>query len=377
MRAALRAGFVALALVAAACGGDEREVAPVSAVPASPGAPGDVISAEPIDAPDGARAWRVVYHSTGLDGADIAVTGMVVAPDREPPPGGFPVVSWGHPTQGTADRCAPSVDGTDSITLLEPLVEAGYVVAASDYEGLGTTSPHLYLVGDSEGRSVLDAARAAQRVAGSGASPTSPVALWGFSQGGHAALFGGELAPAYAPELDLRGVAAAAPVSDVGSFAARAEGWPEQFGVLVTIAYAFHHAYDDLRIGDVLTPAAVSDLPLLEQTCLDRVLAVYDRPTAEVLKQPPATAPGWPARFTESQVGNRPIPAPVLVIQGTDDVIVYPDTVAAMAQRLCANGTAVDVRLKPGEGHGVAVQGDLLPWLAERFAGAPAASTCP
>ena len=45
---------------------------------------------------------------------------------------------------------------------MKQLVDAGYVVAATDYEGLGTPGVHPYLVGESEGRSVLDAARAAR-----------------------------------------------------------------------------------------------------------------------------------------------------------------------------------------------------------------------
>ena len=45
--------------------------------------------------------------------------------------------------------------------MLQTFLDAGYVVAATDYEGLGTPGLHPFLVGESEGRSVLDAARAA------------------------------------------------------------------------------------------------------------------------------------------------------------------------------------------------------------------------
>ena len=48
--------------------------------------------------------------------------------------------------------------------MVQTLLDAGYVVAATDYEGLGTPGLHPFLVGESEGRSVLDAARAAHRV---------------------------------------------------------------------------------------------------------------------------------------------------------------------------------------------------------------------
>ena len=43
---------------------------------------------------------------------------------------------------------------------------AGSIVAATDYEGMGTPGPHPYLVGISEGRSGLDAALAARQIPG-------------------------------------------------------------------------------------------------------------------------------------------------------------------------------------------------------------------
>jgi acetyl esterase/lipase len=58
---------------------------------------------------------------------------------------------------------------------------------------------------------VLDSVRAARDMPDSGASDR--FAVWGHSQGGHAALYTGELAARYAPDLKLVGVAAAAPAT--------------------------------------------------------------------------------------------------------------------------------------------------------------------
>jgi hypothetical protein len=60
-------------------------------------------------APEGARAYRVLYWSTGLDGKRVDVSGVVIAPHGSPPPGGRPVVAWAHPTTGVVCRCAPSL----------------------------------------------------------------------------------------------------------------------------------------------------------------------------------------------------------------------------------------------------------------------------
>ena len=74
------------------------------------GKPGELIRAKTIDsAPAGIRAWRVIYHSTDLAGNDIPVSGIVVVPDLPAPKEGRAVVSWAHPTTGSAPKCGPSL----------------------------------------------------------------------------------------------------------------------------------------------------------------------------------------------------------------------------------------------------------------------------
>src|SRR5215471_14366543 len=81
--------------------------------------PGELIRHERLlGAPDGAIAWRVMYHSRDASGNDIAVTGVVVAPTGPAPRDGRHVVAWAHPTTGTAPRCAPS-SGIDPFVLIE------------------------------------------------------------------------------------------------------------------------------------------------------------------------------------------------------------------------------------------------------------------
>src|SRR3984957_4326151 len=152
--------------------------------------PGTLLQAQPMPgAPDGASAWRILYSSTGLSGEPIPVSGVVMGPPPPAPPGGRPVVAWAHPTTGVVSRCAPSLARVffDSVQGLRDMLARGYVVAATDYPGLGTPETHPYLVGVSEGRAVLDSVRAARRV--SGADAGVRYVVWGHSQGGHAALY--------------------------------------------------------------------------------------------------------------------------------------------------------------------------------------------
>src|SRR5690606_18410186 len=124
---------------------------------------------------------------------------------------------WAHGTTGWAPGCAPSVLDepfeSGALFILDQVVERGWSLVMTDYVGLGTSSPHPYLIGQGEGRSVLDALRAARELPA--VALAEDTVIWGHSQGGHAALWAGSLAPTYAPELTIAGVAALAPASNL------------------------------------------------------------------------------------------------------------------------------------------------------------------
>ena len=132
--------------------------------PLPEGRPGDLIASEQVavDGLDG-TLWRVMYLSESMAGEPIAVTGMIAVPDGAAPEGGWPVVTWAHGTTGIADTCAPSLDPAALDPLANKLLAQGYVVTATDYEGMGTPGRHPYIAGESEGRGVLDIVKTARR----------------------------------------------------------------------------------------------------------------------------------------------------------------------------------------------------------------------
>jgi dienelactone hydrolase len=345
--------------------------------PLPAGSPGDLVAVERVAAPDGAVAWRVLYRSETIAGRPIAVTGLIAAPDAQPPPGGFPVLAWAHGSSGLADTCAPSLaarplseatDGRGSLPL-PPLWEAGYVVAATDYEGLGTPGRHPYLVGGSEARSVLDAIRAAQRLPEAWAG-TSAVVL-GISQGGHAALFTAEVAPSYAPELHLRGAVALAPATELAQAAMALAFDPTAVGFAVAIGAGFEAAYPEADLASVLTPDARSRLGIVDEGCLDDVLAAFQRPAAEVLRLEALLEPPWPRLMVENTPGQRRSDVPVFIGQGSADALVVPELTDALVARLEALGTPVTYRRYPGASHGGVLDAswaDVRVWLDARLA---------
>jgi alpha-beta hydrolase superfamily lysophospholipase len=355
--------------------------------PMTPEPPGTMIRSErlPASAEPGvdARVYRVLYHSRSMTGADTAVSGIVAVPNRRAPSTGYPVLSWSHATTGIADTCAPSRQASPSIPFLQSWIAAGYVVAATDYEGLGTAGIHPYLVGVSEGRSVLDAARAARHLVGSRAS--DKVAIDGHSQGGHAALFAGQLAHTYAPDLDVVGVVAIAPVSNVASLAPSVPGTAPDVGAVVAIMAlaAWSKTYPDMPLDLALTgEAGVKADATISTECAPGVGNAFSGTPADQIFQP-----GWSAtpvvadHIAANDPGAVHTASPILVVQGgADPLITAPTTEALVDQRLCrAQHDTVRFDLYPGDDHGTVLTDSgtqVAKWIAARFAGTRATSTC-
>jgi pimeloyl-ACP methyl ester carboxylesterase len=354
--------------------------------PARP--PGTLIRSERVlGAPDGSVAWRVLYHSRDLHDRDIVVSGLVVAPDGPAPRGGRPIVSWAHPTTGAARRCAPST-GLDPFALvagLHELVRAGYVVVATDYSGMGAPGPPSYLIGTTEGRNVLDAARAARHLLGAGAS--HDLFLWGHSQGGQAALFAAQDGPSYAPDLHLRGVAVAAPAAELNRLLA--DHRDDASGVTIG-SYAFdairkvYGATDPhVRLDDLLTRIGTSVVPKIAPRCLltdTGALHRIARPAVgHFYAVDPSTTQPWATILEQNTPGGKPITAPILVSQGEADRLVLPASTADFVTRLCRAGEHVTFHRYPHIDHGLVGERTvplLIDWLADIRAGRPLASTC-
>ena len=357
--------------------------APPSAVA---GAPGTLVRQEMIDgAPLGATTYRVLYRSTGLDNKPILVSGVVIVPTGDPPPGGRPIVAWAHPTSGIVPRCAPSlaIFLFQQIQGLRSFVRDGYVVAATDYPGLGTEGPHPYLVGVSEARAVIDSVRVAAGLPGAGGG--KKFVVWGHSQGGHAALFTGIIAKAYAPELDLLGVAAAAPATDLATLMNEDIDSVGGKNITAMTLWSWQRVFG-ANMDKVVDRRA---LPAINQLAKECIEGPFDIQTRQRTEQPleqyflttkhPSDVEPWHRLLVANSPGALPAGIPVFLAQGTDDVIIHPDVTRAYANQLCKAGSKLQLLSMPNIGHGRAAQAstqDMLEWTSGRFAGAPAPDDC-
>jgi acetyl esterase/lipase len=351
-----------------------------------PGKPGTLVRAEAMPgAPLGAGAWRVLYRSTSFDGKPILVSGVVIVPQGPPPPGGRPIVAWAHPTSGIVPHCAPSlaIFIFQQIQGLRPLVEQGYVIAATDYPGLGTPGPHPYLVGVSEARAVIDSVRVARNMPGAGGG--ARFAVWGHSQGGHAALFTGIIAKTYAPELTLVGVAAAAPATELAALMNDDLDTAGGKNITAMTLWSWQRVFD-APMERVVDPRAMPAIDLLAQECVEGPLDLIVRKRIEKAFEQyflkvdhPADVEPWHTLLEKNTPGTLPPDVPVFLAQGTIDPVIKPEVTRDYAAKLCKAGSKVDLLALPNVGHGIAgrvAAPDAVAWMTARFAGEPAPDDC-
>jgi alpha-beta hydrolase superfamily lysophospholipase len=262
------------------------------------------------------------------------------------------------------------------------MLARGFVVAATDYPGLGTVGPHPYLIGRSEGRAVLDSVRAARALPETGAGDR--FAVWGHSQGGHAALFAGELARSHAPELKLMGVAAAAPATELGElFHADIRGIEGK--VLGAYALWSWSKVFGLSLDGVIRPTAPLVLDNIASQCNDaqrQLLRIgfaeqaFEREgflAVDITKVEP-----WRKLMAENTPRRMQAGVPVFLVQGTSDAVVRPRVTEEFRGILCRAGTPVMFVTVPGDHAASATLGAkaAVEWIAGRFSGQPAPTDC-
>jgi pimeloyl-ACP methyl ester carboxylesterase len=350
------------------------------------GKPGTLVRAEQMEgAPLNAAAWRVLYRSTSFDGKPILVSGVVIVPQGAPPPGGRPIVAWAHPTSGIVPRCAPSLAlfFFQQVQGLRTMVRDGYVVAATDYPGLGTPGPHPYLVGLSEARAVIDSVRVARSLPGAGGG--NRFIVWGHSQGGHAALFTGLIAKNYAPELSLLGVAVAAPASELGALMDDDLSTPAGKNITAMTLWSWQHVYS-APMDRVVDPRATPAIDKLAKECIEGPwdISIRNRTTLPLAQHfltvaHPADVEPWRGLLAKNTPGPVPPDIPVFLAQGLDDWVIRPAVTQDYFDRLCKGGSKARLFLMPGVGHGGAAMKSALEavgWMTARFAGETPPSDC-
>jgi alpha-beta hydrolase superfamily lysophospholipase len=334
--------------------------------------------------PQGTKGWRILYQTTRQSGAPAVASAVVVVSVNTRKPS--PVIAWAHGTTGVARGCAPSLfeNPFPNIPAFPAMVEEGWAYVATDYVGQGTTGGHAYLIGNDAARNVLDSLRATRQM--TDVTFDARTLIWGHSQGGNTALWTGQLAPAYAPELDIRGVAAIAPASDLEGLMRQGQALP--FGKILSayIINSYTATYPDLRADDLASPWSRIIASDISSRCIggwDSLFSVIETKllAADGVFRAAALDGPFAVRLRQNSPTG-PISAPLFIGQGVNDDLVFPAVQDAYVKFRCAAGQQLDYRRYNGLDHlsivapDGALSSDLLEWSRERLAGTAFQAQC-
>lgn len=366
-------------------------LAPQQTVSAQGGSNGKVFYAQPLSLPQElssvATAKKVYYRSTDVNNKSVIVSAAILTPKQQyrPAAGQRHVVAWAHGTEGIANKCAPSnnpetfdssPDFTGYRTAIHSYLVQGWTVAATDYQGLGTPGVHQYLIGDTEGRGIIDSVRAARNL---DATLSNKWAVSGHSQGGQAALFANEIADSYGQGLRLKGAVAIAPASNLELLAAGVPGTPAN-GYLVLALVSLDALDPSVDANAILAQPAKDLLPVVENGCWVEVLTAYQDLTAEEL-----LVGGAVPQYVVDKIAHYGNPAqqaptqPTLLVQGEADQTVPVGLTQLLQAQMCAYGEPVSLEVYPGQDHGPVLEAslqDVTDYIRDRFNGLPAPSDC-
>jgi pimeloyl-ACP methyl ester carboxylesterase len=353
--------------------------------PTVPPQPGTLLRAEPFPGvvPAETRVWRILYSTTRADNVPAIASAIVLAP-APPSADPRPVVAWTHGSTGVAEGCAPSVlpapfPFDPTVPALKQLIAEKWVLVGTDYVGLGTTGGHPYLIGEAEGRSALDAVRAVGQLKEVKVDPRAVV--WGHSQGGHAALWTGILAPRYAPDISLLGVAALAPATEIGALVEAAQHTPVGKIMASFVMTAYSQTYRDVGFNEYVGPVARARA--MASRCLSGPGALLPVLTALTMERNFFLRPPVQGQLGERFKENVPtghIAVPLLIGQGLSDDLVLPTVQERFVRERCAAGQPLEYRTYAGRDHVSVVAPDspedLMRWTRDRFSAVPIEGGC-
>ncbi|WP_116115365.1 lipase family protein [Austwickia chelonae] len=333
------------------------------------------------------HSTRLLYSSIDRSGTPVAISGMLVVPATPwKGKGPRPVIAYAPVTQGMADRCAPSRRSARLLAYDElfywNLLRDGYAVAMTDYQGLGTPGTHTYMNRVSQGRAVLDIARAALKVRDAGLDPDAPIGIAGYSQGGGAAASAAELASSWAPELKVKGASIGAPPADLSKMTSGIDG--KESSMFVMYALAGLMSSYKLNPNTYLSEEGKYYLRRAEDSCMGDKSSLANVPSNVLLKSKKPLSEMFghePFRsiLADNKIGNRKPNMPVMITHSTKDETIPYALSSRLKQQWCAAGTPVALLPNQAKSHAWGIKPHIIDsriFFTQLFAGIKIESSC-
>lgn len=331
------------------------------------------------------KTYQVLYRTNDQQDQPVATAATIYIPLSRPSKTFRKLVSYQIAYDGLAGKCQPSFalqSSSNPVAVAElPLITAdllkGWTVVTADYEGPNNT----WIAGRMTGHGVLDGIRAAENFPQAGLpGQSTPVGIMGYSGGGHASAWAGELASTYAPELNIKGIAAGGVPADPAALLHSLDGSPSA-GVLFAAIVGLKRAYPNVNLDQYITPAGQSVFRKLGTECIGEFLLQYrGKKIAQYSTVPDILAqPEIKQIADENTLGFHKPPAPALIYHAKNDELVGYAGAPGFAKRWCDLGGTVQFVTTLHDDHAtlaVRLANQARSFIAQRFSGAPAPSTC-
>ena len=338
-------------------------------------------------------AEQLLYRTTGQLGEPMVTVTTVLQPT--PVPVVPRIVGYMSFYDGLGSRCDPSYtlaggDPGDSTyaqeadeeeLLISWYLSQGDIVTIPDFEGTNLA----WMAGRRSGYAALDSIRATEAYLG--ISPATKVGLSGYSGGSVATDWASELAPAYAPELNIVGVAEGGiPVNYFDHFS-YINGTSQYSAAIPGELLGLARAYG-IDLTPYLTPLGRAVVQAERDTCMASDFGKFVVTIGNLLKKPYQDlrhTPPFSTMLGDQTMGKatthpmEPLFMAVGNVDGTGDGAMSAVDVKALARRYCSEGVPVDYQEYPGFPHQAAAalfEPQTGPFLQARFAGAPAVNNC-
>ncbi|MDA8072720.1 MAG: lipase [Actinomycetota bacterium] len=362
-------------------------------------APGTVLRSRTVTIPWGGldtpvTATQLLYRTTTELGAPTVTVTTVLRPDLVLPVGILPVkiVSWQMFYDALGPQCDPSYtlrggnssygDAQEEEALMTPYLAAGDVLVVSDYEGENLA----WGAGQQSGYETLDGIRAAEHWLQVPAT-TTPVAMIGYSGGSIATQWAAEMAPAYAPHLDIVGAAAGGVPVDYAHNLTYINGSADWSGVIPAILLGVSRAFG-VDLGQYLSAYGRKVVSQVSGGCINTFVGNYPGLTIQKLLAPKyqdfLKVPVFASILNELTMGSDGTPRVPLLFangnaDGTGDGVMVAADVEGLAHLYCTRGLSVRFDEYKGLDHdeaAVPFEVTAFPVISGWLAGADAPSGC-
>jgi hypothetical protein len=365
--------------------------APLSSI-----APGTVLKQRTITIVDEGKTTplsgtQVLYRTTGELGQPTVTVATIIRPSSAVPT--TKIVSYQMAYDALGPECDPSytlqggnpsgaTTNEEEEQLVAAYVGAGDTAVVPDYEGTSLD----WAAGQEEGYNTLDGIRATENLLKLPAAST-PVGMVGYSGGSIATDFASELAPKYAPTLDLVGVAEGGVPVDFAhnlTYINGSQGWSGIIpAVLVALGRAFH-----ISLSPFSSAYGLGLADKVKDECINSFYGAYPGLTYAKLLKPQwqniYSVPNVAALTNKLTMGRTGTPKGPLFMgvgnaDGTGDGIMIANDVEALAHEYCQRGVSVQFNVYKGDSHTQAAdpfEVGALQFLADRLNGMSVTNGC-